>query len=49
MTAFCIAFIIYDVRQNLLWMWGYIIGAKLMIIGVTFLVRGMIGLYEHRA
>jgi hypothetical protein len=42
-----IAFVIFDVRQSLAWMWGYIIGAKLIIIGGSFLIRGLIGLYAH--
>ena len=44
-----IAFIIVDFRHHLEWIWGYIIGLKLVIIGGSFLVRGLVGLYEHRA
>jgi hypothetical protein len=29
-------------------MWGYIIGAKLLIIGGSYLVRGTAWLLEHR-
>jgi hypothetical protein len=43
-----IALIIYDARHDLRWMWGYIIGAKLLIIGGSFLVRGIAGICEHR-
>jgi hypothetical protein len=43
-----VLFIIYDARHDLRWMWGYIIGAKFLIIGGSFLVRGLAGLYEHR-
>ncbi len=41
--------VLIDVRHDLTWMWGYIIGAKLALIGGAFLVRGLIGLYGHRA
>ena len=41
-------FIIYDARHDLRWMWGYIIGAKLLIIGGSYLVRGVAGIFEHR-
>ncbi len=42
-------FIVYDARHDLKWMWGYLIGMKLFIVGGSFLVRGLVGLYEHRA
>jgi hypothetical protein len=42
-----IALIVYDARHELRWMWGYIIGAKLLIIGGSFLVRGIAGICEH--
>jgi hypothetical protein len=42
-------FIIFDFRHNLEWMWGYIIGMKLFVIGASFLTRGLIGLWKHRA
>ncbi len=45
----CSALIVFDVRHNIQWMWGYIVGAKLVIIGGSFLIRGLIGLHEHRA
>jgi hypothetical protein len=41
-------FFFYDVRRDLRWMWGYIIGAKLLIIGGSYLVRGAAGLFEYR-
>jgi hypothetical protein len=41
-------FIIYDALHDLRWMWGYIIGAKLLIIGGSYLVRGTAWLLEHR-
>lgn len=43
-----IAFIALDVARDLLWMWGYIVGLKLCLIGGSFLVRGITGIYEHR-
>lgn len=41
-------FIVYDARHDLRWMWGYIIGLKLAIVGGSYLVRGVAGLFEHR-
>jgi hypothetical protein len=43
-----IAFIVYDARHDLRWMWGYILGAKLLIIGGSYLVRGIAGICEDR-
>jgi len=43
-----IGFVIYDARHELAWLWGYIVGIKLLLVGGNFLVRGLIGLYEHR-
>jgi len=37
-----------DIRHGLAWIWGYVIGLKLLVIGVSLLVRGLAGLYEHR-
>jgi hypothetical protein len=42
-------FIAFDIHRDLTWMWGYILGAKLVLVGGSFLVRGIAGLYEHRA
>jgi hypothetical protein len=44
-----IVFIVIDAGRDLAWLWGYILGIKLTIVGVTFLVRGLTGWYEHRA
>ena len=44
-----IFFIVLDVRHDLRWMWGYILGLKLTVVGGSFTARGLIGLYEHRA
>jgi hypothetical protein len=41
-------FIIYDAKRGLRWMWGYIIGLKLFIIGGTFVIRGIVALLELR-
>jgi hypothetical protein len=43
-----VGFIVVDLRHDLLWIWGYVIGLKMVIIGCAFLVRGLAGLYEHR-
>jgi hypothetical protein len=48
LVAVAALFIVYDARHDLRWMWGYIIGAKLLIVGGGYLVRGAAGLYEHR-
>jgi hypothetical protein len=40
--------IVYDAKRDLTWLWGYIIGLKLLIIGGSYLVRGVAGLCEHR-
>jgi hypothetical protein len=47
---FCcgIGFVALDVSRDLLWMWGYIVGLKLCLVGGSFLVRGVAGMYEHR-
>jgi hypothetical protein len=42
-------FIVYDALHSLAWMWGYIVGLKLLVIGTSYLVRGVAGLIEHRA
>ncbi len=44
-----IAFIVTDARRDLAWIWGYVIGLKLTLVGGSFLVRGLVGWYEHRA
>jgi len=44
-----IFFIMLDVRHDLRWMWGYILGLKLTVVGGSFIVRGLIGLHENRA
>lgn len=41
-------FIGVDIHHHLAWMWGYVIGLKLLIIGTAFLVRGLVGMYEYR-
>jgi hypothetical protein len=41
-------FIAVDIHHDLAWIWGYVIGVKLLIVGTAFLVRGLVGLYEHR-
>jgi hypothetical protein len=48
MIAAGACFIVYDARHDLAWLWGYIVGLKLTLIGMNFLVRGLIGLHEHR-
>jgi hypothetical protein len=41
--------IIYDARHDLSWMWGYIVGAKCVIIGGAYLIRGITGMWENRS
>jgi hypothetical protein len=48
-ASFGVAFVVFDALHHLEWMWGYIIGVKPPIIGGSFLIRGLAGLYEHRA
>jgi hypothetical protein len=49
-ALFCAAavFVVYDVSHHLQWLWGYIIGLKLFVTGVLFLVRGIAGWWEFR-
>ena len=49
LLALAAAFIVYDARHDLVWLWGYIVGLKLLIIGSVFLVRGTAGIIEHRS
>jgi hypothetical protein len=42
------AFVVCDARHDLRWMWGYIVGLKLAIVGGSYLVRGIAGYFEHR-
>jgi hypothetical protein len=48
LLAAATVFVIYDAKHDLRWMWGYIVGLKLAIIGGSYLVRGVAGLLEHR-
>jgi len=48
MLAAGACFIVYDARHDLAWLWGYIVGLKLTLVGTAFLVRGLIGLHQHR-
>jgi hypothetical protein len=43
-----ILLIIYDAHHDLAWLWGYIVGAKCMIIGGAYLIRGLAGIWENR-
>ena len=43
-----IALIVYDARHDLSWMWGYIVGAKCIVIGGAYLIRGVAGIWENR-
>ena len=49
LLAVAMVFVAYDAAHDLRWMWGYIVGLKLTVIGGSFLIRGLAGLYEHRA
>jgi len=44
-----VALIIVDFARDLAWIWGYVIGLKLTVVGGSFLVRGCVGWYEHRS
>jgi hypothetical protein len=39
----------YDAMRGMAWIWGYIIGLKLMVIGTALLVRGAADWCERRA
>ena len=41
--------IVIDVRREFSWIWGYVIGIKLVIVGGVLLIRGVVGLIENRA
>jgi hypothetical protein len=43
-----IAFVVHDFMRDLTWIWGYVIGAKFMVIGGFQMGQGLIGWYEHR-
>lgn len=42
------SFIVYDAVRDLLWIWGYILGMKLTLVGGNYFVRGIAGICEHR-
>lgn len=42
-----VCFVIYDARHDLAWLWGYIVGIKLLLVGFNFLIRGLIGIREY--
>ena len=44
-----IALVILDYHREFTWMWGYVIGLKLIMSGGFALLRGLIGWYECRA
>jgi hypothetical protein len=43
-----VSLFVVDLRHEFAWIWGYVIGLKMVIIGSALLVRGFAGLYEHR-
>lgn len=47
--AVAACFIAYDVKRDLLWLWGYIIGLKLTLVGGSILVRGFSRYLEGRS
>jgi hypothetical protein len=49
LLALAAAFIVYDARHDLVWLWGYIEGLKLLVIGSVFLVRGTAGALENHS
>jgi hypothetical protein len=42
------ALIALDMRRDLAWIWGYVLGLKMVIVGTGLLVHGLAGLYELR-
>jgi len=42
------ALIAVDFRHGLAWIWGYVLGLKMLVVGTGLLVRGLAGLYERR-
>jgi len=42
------ALIAYDVKHDLVWLWGSVIGLKLSLVGGVFLVRGVSRYLEAR-
>jgi hypothetical protein len=48
LVSFGIVLMILDAKHDFTLFWGYIIGAKLTIVGGSYLVRGVAGLVEHR-
>jgi hypothetical protein len=44
-----VAFVVHDFMLDLTWIWGYVIGLKLMTVGGFRLGQGLVGWYEHRA
>ena len=47
LIAAAIPFIVYDARHELAWLWGYVVGLKLTVVGSTFAIRGTAGIIEH--
>ena len=41
-------FIVHDLVRDLTWLWGYIIGLKLTMVGGFRLAQGLLGWYEYR-
>ena len=39
-----VALVVIDFRHDLTWFWGYILGVKLLIIGTTLFINGVLGL-----
>jgi hypothetical protein len=44
-----VALIAVDLRHDLAWIWGYVIGLKMVLVGTGLLVRGVSGLCQHRS
>lgn len=47
-VAVGIVLVIFDYNRGFTWMWGYIIGLKLIMSGGFAMIRGLIGWYERR-
>lgn len=49
LMAVALAILAYDVKRDLTWFWGSIVGIKLTIVGGAFLVRGVSRYIEARS
>jgi hypothetical protein len=43
-----VVLIAVDVSRDLAWIWGHVLGLKMVVVGTGLLVRGLSRWYEHR-